>query len=550
MLDSPGGSGEDVPDGQDPQRRPGGPRRRRQDLAGRGPRLRRRRHNRLGKVEDGTTVCDFDPEEQRRRISVSLALAPFELDGHKVNVLDTPGYADFIGDVAAALQAADLALFVVSAVEGVEVQTESRVEARRAARHPARDLHQQARPRTRVVPAHARPAEGALRRRRRAVATAHRRGGRAVGRRRAAERHRGHLHRRHAGAAAKARSRPRWRTRSTRSTTRSIEGIVIGDDDLMERYLERREDRRSPSSRTRSPTVSPARRCSRCCAAARRSSSASTGSRSSSSRRGPRPRPSTDRRSCGRVQDDRRPLRRPREPLQGVAGHGQARRRAREHPHAHRRAHAPAVHDARQGAGHRHRGRGGRHRRGGEARRHSRPATCSRPRASSVDVEPTSRSPTRCSPSRSTPRPRATRTSSRTRCTASRTKTRCCASSATRRPTRRCSAAWARRTCRSRSRSWRASSASRSRPKTCRSRTARRSRARPRPKGKLKKQTGGHGQFGVAWLRVEPTERGAGIEFVDAIVGGVIPRQFIPAVEKGVTETEERAARSASRSST
>jgi elongation factor G len=79
---------------------------------------------RLGKVEDGTTVCDFDPEEQRRRISVSLALAPFELDGHKVNVLDVPGYADFIGDVGAALQAADLALFVVSAVEGVEVQTE------------------------------------------------------------------------------------------------------------------------------------------------------------------------------------------------------------------------------------------------------------------------------------------------------------------------------------------------------------------------------------------------------------------------------------------
>ena len=79
---------------------------------------------RLGKVEDGTTVCDFDPEEQRRRISVSLALAPFELEGTKVNLLDTPGYADFVGDVGAALQAADLALFVVSAVEGVEVQTE------------------------------------------------------------------------------------------------------------------------------------------------------------------------------------------------------------------------------------------------------------------------------------------------------------------------------------------------------------------------------------------------------------------------------------------
>ena len=79
---------------------------------------------RMGKIEDGSTVSDFDPEEQRRGISVSLALAPFELDGHKVNIIDTPGYADFVGDVVAALQAADLALFVVSAVEGVEVQTE------------------------------------------------------------------------------------------------------------------------------------------------------------------------------------------------------------------------------------------------------------------------------------------------------------------------------------------------------------------------------------------------------------------------------------------
>jgi elongation factor G len=81
--------------------------------------------SRLGKVEDGTTVTDFDPEEARRGISVSLAMAPFETDGVKVNLLDTPGYADFVNDVAAALRVADLAVFVVSAVEGVEVQTEA-----------------------------------------------------------------------------------------------------------------------------------------------------------------------------------------------------------------------------------------------------------------------------------------------------------------------------------------------------------------------------------------------------------------------------------------
>jgi elongation factor G len=79
---------------------------------------------RMGNVEDGNTVSDHDPEEVRRGISVSLSLVPLEWSGVKINVLDAPGYADFIGDVKGALRAADACLFVVSAVDGVEVQTE------------------------------------------------------------------------------------------------------------------------------------------------------------------------------------------------------------------------------------------------------------------------------------------------------------------------------------------------------------------------------------------------------------------------------------------
>ncbi len=79
---------------------------------------------RLGTVEDGTTVTDFDPEEHARGMSLGLALAPFEWRGHKINLIDTPGYADFVGDVHAAMRVADLAVFVVDAVDGVEVQTE------------------------------------------------------------------------------------------------------------------------------------------------------------------------------------------------------------------------------------------------------------------------------------------------------------------------------------------------------------------------------------------------------------------------------------------
>jgi len=75
---------------------------------------------RAGRVEDGTTASDFDDVEIRQKRSVNLALTPFVSDGITVNLLDTPGYADFTGDLRAGLRAADCALFVVSATDGID----------------------------------------------------------------------------------------------------------------------------------------------------------------------------------------------------------------------------------------------------------------------------------------------------------------------------------------------------------------------------------------------------------------------------------------------
>ena len=80
--------------------------------------------DRLGKVEEGTTVSDFDPEEKKRGISLSTSIEPIEFNDTKINIVDIPGYFDFSGELIQGMRAVDVATIVVSAVSGVKVGTE------------------------------------------------------------------------------------------------------------------------------------------------------------------------------------------------------------------------------------------------------------------------------------------------------------------------------------------------------------------------------------------------------------------------------------------
>ena len=79
---------------------------------------------RLGKVEDGTTVSDYDEEEIRRTISLYTSVAPIEYRDHKINLLDAPGFTDFVGEMISALSVADSAMVLIDSVAGIEVGTE------------------------------------------------------------------------------------------------------------------------------------------------------------------------------------------------------------------------------------------------------------------------------------------------------------------------------------------------------------------------------------------------------------------------------------------
>ncbi|MCL6569000.1 MAG: 50S ribosome-binding GTPase, partial [Meiothermus silvanus] len=80
--------------------------------------------DRMGKVEEGSTTSDYTPEEKTHGVSVRTGVLPLEYQGHKIYLLDAPGYADFVGEIRGALEAADAAVVAVSAEAGVQIGTE------------------------------------------------------------------------------------------------------------------------------------------------------------------------------------------------------------------------------------------------------------------------------------------------------------------------------------------------------------------------------------------------------------------------------------------
>ena len=180
--------------------------------------------NRQGKVDDGSTVSDFEPEEIKYHMSLSLALTPCQVGEVKLNIIDTPGYADFFGEVRAACSVVDLVIVVVSAVEGVEAQTEAawalagELGLPRLVFVNKLDREQASFDRTLADLARA------LRRRHRPAGAAGGRGRRLPGDRRPAHRHRHHLRRREADVRTHPERPGRHRAPGARAAGRGDRG--------------------------------------------------------------------------------------------------------------------------------------------------------------------------------------------------------------------------------------------------------------------------------------------------------------------------------------
>ena len=310
-------------------------------------------------------MTDFEPEEHKRSLSISVALAPIEWEGHKINLLDCPGYADFAAEAVAALRVADLAVFVVSAVEGVEVQTELMWKAAAELGLPrlifVNKLDRERASFERTLE-QLQAAFGA------GIAPLELPIGEEAAFRGVADLLSDTAITYDGGQPTTGPIPEEMAVQEHAVHDALVEGIVVADDDLMERYLEGDVPSVERAGEDPGPRRGLAPRCSPSCAARRPRRSPSTGWPASSARSG-RPR-STGRRSRSQAGDERpprspptRPARRwpgsgrpsstPRRqdpPVQGAVRDGQARRHPDQPPDPRRRAAARPVHPAGQGA--------------------------------------------------------------------------------------------------------------------------------------------------------------------------------------------------------
>ena len=320
---------------------------------------------RMGRVEDGTTACDFDPEEHRRGISLSLSVAPLEWRDHKINLVDTPGYADFMGEVAAALRIADLAVFVVSALDGVEVQTEEAWEMARALGVPRMVFvnkldHERASFDPALAQLRDRLGSG--------IAPLELPIGAGAGFRGIADLLTDTAHIYERGSRTPRRSPTTWRRSSTRCTTTwsrasswpttpcsSATSTATCPASTSSAHPPRRHRRRHrlPGSSARPPARSASTDSPTCWSrlpVAARPPGADRGRQRRRACAHRRHRGRHRRPARLRVQDDRRSLCRAGQPLPGRVGHGAARRPPDQQPHGGRRAAPRPAHDAGQGA--------------------------------------------------------------------------------------------------------------------------------------------------------------------------------------------------------
>lgn len=97
--------------------------------------------DRQGKTADGNTVCDYDPEEIKRKITISTSIAPVNFGGCKINILDCPGFFDFAGDARCAMRAAEAGMIFCTAKDGIAVRRGALLEIPQEREHPLPVLH-------------------------------------------------------------------------------------------------------------------------------------------------------------------------------------------------------------------------------------------------------------------------------------------------------------------------------------------------------------------------------------------------------------------------